>query len=65
MPDPKKLGDDLVVKLRPEFSRGFSDLWEVRDAFVAVCQELDAIAALVPGYSRKYIKIIDGTDSEL
>ena len=86
--DPKKLGDDLVVKIRPDFSRGFADLWEVRDALVAVCQELDrtnaafialkaAVAAsdvagnlkagvaAVAAPTRTYIKLIDGTDSEL
>lgn len=71
MPDPKKLGDDLVVKIRPDFSRGFADLWEVRDALVAICQELDRIYVLGNaggawgGVARRYIKIIDGQDSEL
>ena len=64
--DPKKLGDDLVVKIRPDFSRGFADLWEVRDALVAICQELDRLYVLDGGgQTRRYIKIIDGQDSEL
>ena len=45
MPNPKKVGDDLIVKLRPDWSRGGADLWETRDAFAAVCQELDKIYA--------------------
>lgn len=73
--DPKKLGDGLVVKLRPEYSRGGSDLWDTRDAMVAICEELDKLyvasqlvdfaafkAALAVG--RTSIKIVDGTDSE-
>jgi len=69
--DPKRLGDDLVVKIRPDFSRGFADLWEVRDALVAICQELDHIYVLgnagAPwgGAARTWIKLIDSQDSEL
>ena len=65
--DPKKLGDDLVVKIRPDFSRGFADLWEVRDALVAICQEIDRIYTLIPPgtNTRTWIKLIDSQDSEL
>lgn len=41
--DPKKLGDGIVVKIRPDFSRGGADLWDVRDCFVAIMEELDKI----------------------
>ena len=73
--DPKRLRDGLVVKVRPEFGRGFSDLWDTRDTVVALCEELDKIyaaaalanfglfsAALAGG--RTAIKIVDGQDSE-
>lgn len=73
--DPKRLGDGVVVKVRPDFGRGFADLWDTRDAIVALCEELDKIyaasqladfdafkAALAGG--RTSIKLVDGQDSE-
>lgn len=43
--DPKRLGDGLVVKVRPDATRGGADLWDMRDAIVALMEELDAIYA--------------------
>jgi len=71
--DPKRLGDGLVVKVRPDFSRGGADLWDVRDVVVALMEELDNIyaatqlvdfatmqAALAAG--RTHIKLADMRD---
>ena len=78
--DPKKLRDGLVVKVRPDYSRGGADLWDTRDAVVALCEELDKIYAAAVAHpavyadfvthlggantKRTFIKIVDGTDSE-
>lgn len=43
--DPKRLGDGLVVKVRPDATRGGADLWDMRDAVVALMEELDNIYA--------------------
>jgi hypothetical protein len=43
--DPKRFGDGLVVKVRPDATRGGADLWDVRDAIVAIMEELDVIYA--------------------
>ena len=41
--NPKILGDGMVVKLRPDATRGGADLWDMRDALVALMEELDKI----------------------
>jgi hypothetical protein len=41
--NPKVLGDGMVVKLRPDATRGGADLWDMRDAIVALMEELDKI----------------------
>lgn len=43
--DPKRLGDGLVVKIRPDATRGNADIWDTRDAVVALMEELDDIYA--------------------
>jgi len=43
--DPKRLGDGKVVKLRPDATRGSADVWDLRDAIVALMEELDRIYA--------------------
>jgi hypothetical protein len=43
--NPKQLGDGMVVKLRPDATRGGADLWDMRDAVVALMEELDTIYA--------------------
>ena len=71
--DPKRLGDGLVVKIRPDATRGGADLWDTRDAIVALMEELDVIyaatqladfaamkAALAGG--RTWIKLADMKD---
>jgi len=71
--DPKRLGDGLVVKLRPDATRGNADIWDMRDAVVALMEELDKIfaasqlldfaafkAALARG--RTWIKLVDMRD---
>lgn len=71
--DPKRFGDGLVVKIRPDATRGGADLWDVRDAVVALMEELDTIyaatqladfatmkAALATG--RQWIKLADMAD---
>lgn len=40
---PKQLYDGMVVIVRPDFSRGNADLWETRDAVVALMEELDKV----------------------
>ena len=75
--DPKVLGDGLVVKIRPEWSRGFSSLQDARDVAVALIEELDGIYAALAAEAtyadfqtalaagRTHIKIIDTKDGEL
>ena len=71
--DPKRLGDGLVVKIRPDATRGNADIWDTRDAIVALMEEFDAIyaasqladfdafkAALAAG--RTHIKLTDMRD---
>lgn len=43
--NPKQLGDGMVVKLRPDATRGGADLWDMRDAVVALMEELDGVYA--------------------
>ncbi len=71
--NPKQLNDGNVVYLRPEFTKGLSDAFTVRDAFVAVCEELDklytilgahtgngnALATALVGIERESLKLID------
>ena len=74
--DPKVLGDGLIVKVRPTFGRGNAAIWDLRDGFIALMEELDFIfaasqladfpafkAALTAG--RTVIKVVDTKDSEL
>ena len=71
--DPKRLGDGLVVKVRPDATRGSADVWDLRDAIVALMEELDDVyaatqladfnamkAALASG--RTHIKLADMRD---
>jgi len=71
--DPKRFGDGLVVKIRPDATRGGADLWDMRDAIVALMEEIDTIyagtqladfaamkAALASG--RTQIKLVDMAD---
>jgi hypothetical protein len=69
--NPKLLGDGMVVKLRPDATRGGADLWDMRDALVALMEEFDNIydelaaaadfaafqTALAAG--RTHIKLVD------
>jgi len=69
--NPKLLGDGMVVKLRPDATRGNADLWDMRDAIVALMEELDKIyAALAASVAytdfqtalaagRTHIKLVD------
>lgn len=47
--DPKQIGDGLVVKIRPDFSRGGADLWDVRDLAVALMEERQELFAALAG----------------
>lgn len=47
--DPKVLGDGQQVKLRPETTRGNSDIWDVRDAVVAFIEEREELRAALAG----------------
>lgn len=71
--NPKKLGDGMVVKLRPDATRGNADLWDMRDALVALMEELDDIYAasqlldfaafkLALAAGRSHIKLLDMAD---
>ena len=68
--NPKQFGDGMVVKLRPDATRGNADVWDLRDAVVALMEELDGVyaasqlvdfaafkAALATG--RQWIKLAD------
>ena len=75
--NPKNLGDGMVVKLRPEYSRGNTDIWDTRDAIVALMDEFDRIyAALATSATygdlqtalaggRTYIKLLDSKDGQV
>jgi hypothetical protein len=43
--DPKQIGDGTVVKIRPDFSRGGADLWDMRDVVVAQIEERQELLA--------------------
>lgn len=43
--DPKVIGDGQTVFLRPEFSRGGSDLWDMKDVVVALLEEREEMRA--------------------
>jgi len=47
--DPKRIGDGLVVKIRPDFSRGGADLWDTRDVVVALLEERQELFAAIAG----------------
>lgn len=53
--DPKVIGDGQIVKIRPEFSRGNTDIWDTRDVIVALMEEnaelrAALVAAAIPGF---------------
>ena len=47
--DPKVYGDGQVVQIRPESTRGNSDVWDLKDVIVGLLEERenlrDAVAA--------------------
>lgn len=45
--DPKVIGDGQTVKIRPDFSRGNADIWDVRDIVVALLEERREFKAAV------------------
>jgi hypothetical protein len=45
--DPKVIGDGQTVVIRPEFSRGGSDLWDMKDIVVALLEEREEFRAAV------------------
>jgi len=45
--DPKVIGDGNVVKIRPEFTRGNCDVWDLRDVVVALLEEREDLRAAV------------------
>ena len=73
--DPKRLGDGMVVYLRPDAGRGNADLWDTFDAVVALIEYLDVIyassqladfnafkAAMVAAPRTDYIQLLDRAD---
>lgn len=47
--DPKQIGDGQTIKIRPEFSRGGSDIWDTRDIVVALIEERQELFAALAG----------------
>jgi hypothetical protein len=47
--DPKQIGDGQIVKIRPDFSRGGADLWDMRDVVVAQIEERQELLAALAG----------------
>lgn len=47
--DPKRIGDGTTVKIRPNFSRGNIDIWDLRDIVVALIEERQEILAALAG----------------
>jgi hypothetical protein len=47
--DPKVLGDGQVVSIRPEFGRGNSDIWDMKDVLVALLEEREDFRTMVAG----------------
>lgn len=45
--DPKIIGDGQIVKLRPEFTRGNCDVWDLRDVVVALLEEREDLRAAI------------------
>jgi hypothetical protein len=45
--NPKVLGDGMQVVIRPETTRGNSDIWDVRDALVALIEERNDLRAAI------------------
>lgn len=45
--DPKVIGDGQVVKIRPEFTRGNCDVWDMRDVLVALLEEREELRAAI------------------
>jgi hypothetical protein len=43
--DPKRIGDGTTVKIRPNFSRGNIDIWDLRDIVVALIEERQELFA--------------------
>jgi len=73
--DPKVIGDGQIVKVRPEFTRGNCDVWDLRDVVVALLEERNdlrqaivdaadfaALQAAVPLLPR-WIHIIDSINN--
>jgi hypothetical protein len=47
--DPKVIGDGNVVKIRPEFTRGNCDVWDLRDVVVALLEEREDLRTALAG----------------
>jgi hypothetical protein len=45
--DPKRIGDGTTVKIRPNFSRGNIDIWDLRDIVVALIEERQELFAII------------------
>lgn len=43
--NPKIVGDGQVVVLRPEATRGNSDIWDMKDVIVALIEEREELRA--------------------
>jgi len=72
---PKIIGDGQIVKLRPEFTRGNCDVWDLRDVVVALLEEREnlrqaiidaadfpALQAAIPALPR-WVQIIDSLNN--
>jgi hypothetical protein len=47
--NPKIVGDGQVVVLRPEATRGNSDIWDMKDVIVALIEEREELRAALAG----------------
>jgi hypothetical protein len=69
--DPKIIGDGQVVVLRPETTRGNSDIWDMKDIVVALIEERENFRAALAGAGNyglfqaavaalpRWVKVID------
>jgi hypothetical protein len=75
--DPKVIGDGNVVKLRPEFTRGNCDVWDLRDVVVALMEEREGLRAALAGAADfpafkvavaalpRWVQVIDSINNSL
>lgn len=51
---PKRIGDGMVVYIRPDAGKGNADVWDVYDAVIALMEEIDKIYAALNANPANY-----------